>query len=247
MIPAFLHRAGLAKAAAAAPYAPNLVDTNGTAYLTAPAGTNSAFLTLSAWITQQSPDTGYFLSLAGGNFIAKSGVSGTQSKFDVKIEDSAGTSVYRSTSTSAVFTNGGSYHIAVIIDLSAPSAIVAVNGTDLVATGAMTDAVSLIAGTGTIDHDLGTWNLLTAGGGSNIPDVHISDLFIDTTQTHSLASLYNGGTPPDLTGVGNPYIWLGGDMTADERAGNAGQGWNDSFNLGIASVTTVSNTFTDVP
>ena len=54
----------------------------------------------------------------------------------------------------------------------------------------------------------------------------------------SLATLYNGGTPPDLSAVGSPYVRLGGAQVASN--------WNAFENLGTATLVAGSGTFTNV-
>jgi hypothetical protein len=128
------------------------------------------------------------------------------------------------------------------VDLSVPSISIKVNGSDV----AMTVSTSLVAGNGSIGHSRAQGFVASAAGGSP-GDCQISDLYFDPTQVVAESSLHDSGAAIDLSSVGSPWVYVGADMTADERGAESAQGWNDGYNLGSGgSLTVTSATFSDV-
>lgn len=55
----------------------------------------------------------------------------------------------------------------------------------------------------------------------------LGDFWVDNQYfdlSSNISTFYGGGTPPDLTGIGSPAIWLGGSMSTAQ--------WNSGTNLG---------------
>lgn len=225
-------------------YSLNEVDTNGTAELTTTAAPgNSASFELSTWIRRNGAATGTWLAAMNASaqgvrfFIDGSG--GSVGCMRWIIMDSANTAVYIARTTNPLTANQ-LYHFYFSIDLAGPTATVLLDGVAV----ALTDIVALNAGNGTIKLN----EQLDVGhrDGNDNGDVTLSDLFFEAGAINGYANFHDAGQPKSLIGLGSPFLFLGDAMTADERAGNAGEGWNDGFNLGSASLSVGSATFTDL-
>jgi len=213
-------------------YEQNFVDNQGTAYLssTSLGASDSAVMTFCTTINMVDTTTTTRLFLASG----RTDIHLTGGNLKVEVKSTSNTTLYDATGTTTL-SNGTDYHIHVEVDLGGtPSVTVTING----ATETMT--VSTAATTGTIDHTRTSYSILDSAFDGNI-----SDYFVDFTQAIDVSSFYSSGAL-DISAVGSPAIFLGNDMTADERAGNASQGWNDGYNLGSGGTLTVTNTFVDV-
>ncbi len=226
---------------AASAYTQAFVDTNGTAYLTHTAGAvaNNARWLYSAWIKPQNVVA--TVTLWGAN--GRGSIQIVANKFRVIIKDSFAATLYDATAAN-VLTVGGLVHLVVIADPATGTYQTYING----ALATMTVSVAAVTTANLIGLARVT-GLFAADTGGNKADVQVSDLFLQAGGTFpSVATLYGGGTPPDLTGVGTPYIWMGGDMRADDDVGaNAAHGWNDGFNKAASPITltAASATFTN--
>ncbi|MDP3940169.1 MAG: hypothetical protein Q8R92_18800, partial [Deltaproteobacteria bacterium] len=212
----------------AAAYSQNLVDNQATACLTTTALTGAAdsqYLTFSGWFdfVSDSGTTNMF-EVNGRSLIKR---LNTEIRFFIR--NTAAETLYDAL-TPAVAAADGLTHIHFKGDFATtPVVVVTIDGVDV--TGSMT--VTTAATAGTIDHTRASYGILSTGAGGVPVDVEqVGDIFIDFTAALDASSFISGGLPLDLTGVGSPIVWLGNDMTADERGGNASEGWNDGHNLG---------------
>lgn len=226
---------------AAAGYTRNVVDNNGTARLTSAADTaHRQSITFAGWFRTDT---------VGGQAVLVSWSSRSElrrftDKLNVYIEDSAATTRW-DVQIPSVFAVGTWVHIYVQVDLAAVTAVVKINGTTI-SGGGMTINTALSGGTGLIYLNTGQVELLHSGA-TAIFDGSVSDLvdYHTTGAAKPSNDFYVSGTGTDPTAIGTPFVVLGGTMTADARAGNTAQGWNDSYTPGSATITTNSATFTD--
>ena len=212
-------------------YTQNFVDTNGTGWFqhSSAQAANSAQWTFSAWVNPNDlSGSGRLWDCSGRGAITMAG-----DKLTVFIKDSVNFTVYDATTTNAVFSLGTLVHIGIQIDLSAPSIEITINGV----APAMTGSTAIAAGNGLVALAR-TTGLLAYNTGASPVDAMVSDIYLERRAVVSLASLYNGGTPPDLSAVGSPYILLGDTQVASN--------WNAFENLGTATLVAGSGTFTDV-
>lgn len=223
-------------------YSQNLVGNQGTGCFTTTSlagAADSEFLTLSFTADFVSDvDTTNIFFTSGRSFVSRAG-----QVIRVFLRATTGAILYDAI-TPAIPASSGLRHILISADTGgSPTVNIYLDGIDISGSMIVTTAVTA----GTIDHTRPGYGVLCSDSGTAIPDVEqISDFFLDITAALPITSFYNSG-PLDLTGVGSPIIWLGSNMTANERAGNATQGWNDGHNLGSGgSLTVFSPTFVDV-
>ena len=220
--------------AAGGAYTQNFVDTNGTGWFqhSSAQAANSAQWTFSAWVNPNDLSGSVRLwDCSGRGAITMAG-----DKLTVFVKDSANFTVYDAITTNAVFNSGTLAHIGIQIDLSVelePSIEIKINGV----APAMTGSTAIAAGNGLVALAR-TTGLLAYNTGAGITDAMVSDIYLERSAAVSLATLYNGGTPPDLSAVGSPYIFLGDTQVASN--------WNAFENLGTATLVAGSGTFTDV-
>ena len=212
-------------------YTQNLVDTVGTAHLLWSGGlgvSDGADMTFSAWIKPQTVGVAALFSVGGRSAIEMT--SGGNLK--VIIKDTANTQLYNTTSAGTVFVVGTLVHVYVSVDMAGDTLSIRVDDVDV-----MGDTGSFTGGSELIDLDRST-GILATNAGSAVFDCHASDIMLFNTAV-SVATLWNGGTPPDPSAIGSPLVLLGSTMTETE--------WNDTTNLGSGGDPTGgSATFVDV-
>lgn len=229
-----------ASAQIAAGFTANAVDTNNTAYLTYSsaqlAATNGKMTFFYRGTFKNLATTTTLFKISGRGSIQR--VAG---QIKVVVVDSANTTLLDATSSGSPFTTADiDYAVQVDIDLTVPSVVVTVNGSTVTMGASISSG-----GTGNLPFNRLT-GLLNDGTGAQIMTSVVKDVALYTNSTESPATLYNGGTPFDLSTVGTPKVLLGGTQKADDLGGNAAQGWNDGFNRGTITLTVGSATFTDV-
>lgn len=228
-------------------YSQNFIDTNGTARLstnTAPG--NNAKFTLSAWIRPfNTTSLGTVLSAMNGSgqgvriFLFSDG-----GNLEVRwiVHDSAGTAVWIGMSQTGGLAANTTYHVYLAVDLAGAGSF------DFLIDGAA-PTISNIAGPAVGSGIVLLSQAVDIGwkdvGAVDNWDGRVSDLFFQAGAILPVTDFISGGAPKSLIGVGAPFVFLGDTMTADERGGNAGEGWNDGFNLGSAAMSVLSGTFTD--
>tara|TARA_R110002073_G_C9421869_1_gene576089 strand:+ start:193 stop:741 length:549 start_codon:yes stop_codon:yes gene_type:complete len=181
------------------------------------------------WITPQDlSGTSRLLDISGRSYVAIVGDT-----LVVYFKDHLNSQVYSASTTNAAFSVGVKTFIGIQIDLSVPSVAIQIGASN----PALTVSVPLIGGTGLLALARGT-GLLAYEAGTSIANGLFSDIYMERSTAVSLATLYNGGTPPDLSAVGSPYVRLGGAQVASN--------WNAFENLGTATLVAGSGTFTNV-
>jgi hypothetical protein len=196
----------------------------------------------SAFVRLRSGFTGpaYILraSLGIGITISTSGV------ITFSVWDSGATAIYNAKTSPNVVLKGKLAHIYATYDYATATPVLIVNGS----TQALTATVGPLSGTG-----LARVNRLhyLVTDSATKPSVDITDYWL--AYTNSFVGVANflrnpdDGSFPDLTGVGAPQVWCGGNMLADADAtGNTARGWNDGYNKGSATFTVTSTGWTDV-
>lgn len=213
---------------AAASYTQEVVDNQDAAYLVLAGGlTDAPQFTLSMWVDAQS--------LAGGERLWDDRNSRVEVETDgdiaIQIRDSSDTLIWRILTTSTPLSGSGLVHVYVAVDLATPSAEVRINGS----VPSLTTFNAISTGTQAVwlSDDMG---FLARASGGQRSDMHVADIFLDSTQIVPVADLYNGGTPPDLSSVGSPAVLVSGDATV----------WNAGTNSGSGANLTVTGTFVDV-
>lgn len=205
------------------------VRTNGTARLSATPGGSAQCVTFSGWVNFVSittPSTPRLIRAAQGFDL----FVGSGGQVQMQVFNSAGTSIYNATSAAGVLSAGVLFHIFATYDGNTATPFVAVNGSTI----AMTPSTGPL--TGALRPNRAHEVLAGAGTAANC---QVGDFWLEYgAATRSLSTFWNGGTPPDLTGIGTPQIYLGGAMRAVD--------WNAGTNLGSAVMTVTSATFTDV-
>lgn len=209
----------------AAAYSQSLVDTQGTAGLSAAAGVggNEAAFTLSVWLKTQVQATATIMSVSGRSYITMN----SDGSLDVVLKDTLNSERYNANSSANDLPVGTLVHVYVAADFANDTLDIKIDG----AAPTMTVAVSsFTGGSGLVDLDRA---MVVVGSPL---DVHIADLSLYNSIV-SNASLYNGGTPPDPTTIGSPLVLMTGAASV----------WNAGTNAGSAGNLTVdSATFADV-
>lgn len=216
--------------AAGGTYTQATYNTNGTARVSTTPGGTANRVEFSVWAhlsSLSSPSTPRFVraSLALEIYTSSGGV------LTVTLNDSTATSVYIAASAAGVITASAKQHLYVSADWTTQTVIVRIDGTLIT----MTPTVGPIAGSGSLRpnrvHEV-------LSNGAAVTDAQFGDFWLAYSSAALLGhdTFYNGGVPPDLTGVGAPHIWLGGDLTAANL--NAGG------NKGSSTMTVNSGTFT---
>lgn len=231
-------------------YTQNFIDTNGTGRIsTTTAPGNSSAFTASVWVRPfNTTNVGTLFSAIDASSI---GVrlfmfnNGGNLEFRWIIHDSAAAAAWIGMSLFGGLSANTVYHAYLAVDLSG-------GGTFTFLINGSAPSISNISGpttgSGTVrlsqPIDV-TWR--DAGAGNpDVWDGRVSDLFFQAGSIIPYSNFHDGANgPTDITGVGSPFLLLGDTMTADERAGNTAQGWNDGFNIGSASMSVLSGTYTD--
>jgi hypothetical protein len=222
----------------AAGYVQNFINTNGTGDLTSTIGGTATKFEFAVWVKMLSlstPATPRLIraSTAVDIYLGSSGV------LSVQFWDSSGSAIYGGTSTSSVLTTGLKTLVYVSYDAVAGAVVIKVNGVDV----AMSISTGPLTGNLRPNRSHGVMK-----GASGVSQAIISDFYMNYHSGSMLghAAFWNGGTPPNVTTLGTPSILLGGTMKADaDASGNTARGWNDGYNLGTATLTVGSATFTD--
>ena len=226
---------------AAAGYTRQIIDNNGTGRHTSGNETeHRESLTFAGWFNTDTISSQAVLA----NWGTRSEIRRFTDALNIHIEDSSA-AVTWDVQVPSVFAVGTWVHIFVQVDLAAVTAVVKINGATI-GGGGMTINTALTGGTGLIYMNGDAVEILHTGAGFIFNGL-ISDIVIyhTTSAAKPSADFYAGGSGTDPTVIGTPYVVLGGTMEADQRAGNAGQGWNDSYTPGSATVTTNSATYSD--
>jgi len=216
----------------------NFVDTNATANIAITPGGSATCLTFSVWMSKKSSEvlSSPRIITASQGFEVYSGTSGV---LTVLIWDSTGSARYSAQSPTGVIVPDTVQHVFISYDANTATPIVRVDGV------LITMSVSTAPLTGNVRPNRVHGPLRV---GVSVSAMTACDMWLEYgASVRDFTLFWNGGVAPDLTGVGSPQLWLGGNMMADERAGNTAQGWNDGFNLGSGTIIVTSGTFTDVP
>lgn len=227
-------------------YTQNRVNSNGTAWLRSTGGHGTPTqLTYATTYEANSIGFGFMFSNRSTNGMQVQFINGGQMR--VRLWDSAGTEVYNGLSDNVIQSTTEDKTIVVQVDWSvaaSESVTVTVNGS----VEPMTASIGPLTGTGLIRMTDAFIFCALNNNASPAPGKY-ADTFFDVGTIHAANLFHDGANPLDISaiGVGANY-WFGGDMTADERNGDANEGWNDFFNQGTAGMNTGSGsgTFTDV-
>jgi hypothetical protein len=227
----------------AAGYAPKFVNTNGTAHMqgtpSGASGTKVEFCVRIKPNDLSTPNPIRLLRASNGIDIRFE----TNGAITVVVNDSAGTVIWNAASASGQFVAGTERLLYVSYDATAAVGVVRRDN----AAVTMTPTVGPISGTGSVRPNLS--HAILGFSAALVARMTVSDFYVRYANTLLGGdAFWNGGVPLDFTTLaGSPQFHFGKDMTADERAGNAAQGWNDGYNLGSVTMTVNSATYTDVP
>lgn len=181
-------------------------------------------LTVSMWLNFPATDSSRFFGTNGGLDWLWDRDTGATSAFAV-VRDSAATDLLSTSSPTGILpasqASGTLSHWQCNIDLSVPDITIWVNSVDV------TGSLTISAGNGVITWQREIWLAME-------PNLEFSDVVVNFGSLIPNATLYNGGTPPDLGTkaggaaaiVSGAQFIIGGDMVAaDLNAGtNIGSG-----------------------
>ena len=174
-------------------------------------------------------------------------ITAANGRVDFTIRDTAGAIIWDAVGTATDLMDGALHHLLIRLDISGGAGNEVgecwIDG----ALEPLTESTAPTFNGNPIDHfNGGSYGILSHNTGVLVLNAQVADLFIDLTAAHAYTDFFDGGgNPKDIIALGAPAIFLGANMTADERGGNGAQGQNDECNLGSA-VTSVTGTFADV-
>lgn len=183
-------------------------DNNATAWiLSEDVDNNSSKITFGCWLNPNA-FTGTVRLYRNQDNIGNVTIR-SDGKVDVNFKDTAGTNLIDVRTTDIVLTTGVRSFIYVSLDAGTPAFSLMVGGSS----PALDVITAINAGNGTVSV-AGRKSIMSTNSGTGLLDAKIGDYFFTAGEIISHATLYNGGTPPDLTGVGSPLIYLGGAQAA---------------------------------
>lgn len=212
----------------AAGYTLNRVATNSTGALSIDPGGTATAVTFSARVNLLSltvPNPVRILRASNSVDI----FAGNTGQISFAVWNSAFTQIYNASSAAGVITAGVEAHIFASYDGASGTPVLRVNGVAIT----MTPTVGPL--TGALRPNRSHEILRSTG---NIANAIVGDFWLEYgAAPRDFAQFWNGGLPPDLTGIGAPQLHLGGTMLAAD--------WNAGTNRGSGTVTVTSGTFTN--
>lgn len=217
------------------PYSQTRVSFDGTtdyiSYTANASMAQSKFITVSFWIKFNGNNGTLQGIFAHGFIISFSRYSGAGSPISWYIKDTSNAYLWQASSTGSFTKANALTHIALTYRNDTGVAQFYVNG----APATYTNTVAPTGSGTNIWWDRST-NVGNISGSTNKLFASLGDFWVDNTYTDlssTINSYYGGGTPPDLSGLPQPLIWLGGNMTATD--------WNAGVNRGRATMPLTMN------
>jgi hypothetical protein len=220
-----------------APYGYTFVATNGTAHCRGvPAVVTSTIMLVCMAFRMKAWKTSNFLIYCdSGSFIS---INNTTKKLTIIGRDYGAATTFNYASDD-VFDLDVKYDIYVAMNFTSNTIEVYCNGLPLAITGTTTPGHPQVKSN----------NICRVGTDSvTVVNAEIAYVWVNygTSAPPPPSSFYDNG-PMDLSVLPVPMLWRGGTMTADERNGDAGQGWNDQYNMGTTTGIVIgSQTYSDV-